>query len=107
MSNQINQVLSQMRAIEALAKNQAPAAAEIKSDGSGSFAELMKQAIDQVNQAQGQAAELGRALDRGDPGVDIAEVMIAMQKSRVSFQALTEVRNKLLSAYQDIMNMPV
>ena len=42
-----------------------------------------------------------------DPTVDIAQVMVAMQKSSISFQALTEVRNKLLTAYQDVMNMPV
>ena len=107
MENNIDQVLSQMRAVEALAKSQSTAAANSADDSSGQFAELMARAINQVNQNQSQAAELGRALERGDPTVDVAEVMVAMQKSRVSFQALAEVRNKLLTAYQDIMNMPV
>jgi flagellar hook-basal body complex protein FliE len=108
MDNNINQVLSQMRSIEALAKSQASGLTAGNNDGSGSqFSDLMARAINQVNQNQAQAAEMGRALERGDPSVDIAEVMVAMQKSRVSFQALTEVRNKLLTAYQDIMNMPV
>ena len=96
-----------MRAIEALASNKPLQEPSPATDGTGSFAELMQKAIDQVNDQQMQAADLSRALERGDPNVDLAEVMIAMQKSSVSFQALTEVRNKLLTAYQDVMNMPV
>jgi flagellar hook-basal body complex protein FliE len=47
------------------------------------------------------------AFEQGEPGVDLAEVMIAVQKSSVSFQAMVEVRNKLVDAYKDVMNMPV
>jgi flagellar hook-basal body complex protein FliE len=106
INNQISQVLAQMRSLEGLATNQP---AQVKNDetGAGNFADMMQKAIDQVNQTQQHAAQLGKAMEMGDPNVDIAEVMVAMQKSRISFQALTEVRNKLLSAYQDVMNMPV
>lgn len=108
INNDINQVLSQMRAIEAMARNELkPAIAPSEQAGGQKFADLMQQAIDQVNESQQKAAAMGKALEMGDPNVDIAEVMIAMQKSSVSFQALTEVRNKLLTAYQDVMNMPV
>ncbi len=107
INNNINQVLNQMQAIEAMAKNQGVQEQKTDQTGSKSFAGLMQNAIDQVNQSQMQAKELGQALERGDKNVDLAEVMIAVQKSRVSFQALTEVRNKLLTAYQDVMNMPV
>ncbi len=107
MNNNINMVLNQMRSIEALASNKPMQEVKPSTDGSGSFADMMQKAIDQVNDGQMKAAELSRALERGDPNVDLAEVMIAMQKSSVSFQALTEVRNKLLTAYQDVMNMPV
>lgn len=107
INNNINQVLNQMQAIEAMAKSGAAQPAGVESSGGGKFADMMQQAIDQVNQTRLNAAELGKALEMGDPNVDLAEVMIAMQKSRVSFQALTEVRNKLLTAYQDVMNMPV
>ncbi len=90
-----------------MAKSQAsPLETPDKAEG-GSFAGMMQQAIDQVNQSQTEASQLREALEMGDPNVDIAEVMVAMQKSSVSFQALTEVRNKLLTAYQDVMNMPV
>jgi flagellar hook-basal body complex protein FliE len=107
INNNINQVLNQMQAVEAMARNQGVQPANVESSGGGKFADMMQQAIDQVNQSQSNAAQLGRALEMGDPNVDLAEVMIAAQKSRVSFQALTEVRNKLLTAYQDVMNMPV
>ena len=50
---------------------------------------------------------MAAAFERGAPGVDLPQVMIEMQKSSVSFRAVTEVRNRLVSAYQDIMNMPV
>jgi flagellar hook-basal body complex protein FliE len=103
---EIHQVLQQMRLLEARARNESPAI-DSPRDGAGRFGELMQQAIDQVNRAQGEAAGMARALEAGDPNVDLAEVMVTMQKASLSFQALTEVRNKLLTAYQDIMNMPV
>lgn len=107
INNNINQVLNQMQAIESMAKNQATQSLIPEQPGNGSFADLMQNAIEQVNQSQTKAVELGKALEMGDPKVDLAEVMISMQKAKVSFQALTEVRNKLLTAYQDVMNMPV
>ncbi len=109
INNQISQVLEQMRSIESLAKNQGIGLKSSQPEASGGqkFADMMQQAIDQVNQNQAAAGELGRRLEMGDPNVDLAQVMVATQKSRVSFQALAEVRNKLLTAYQDVMNMPV
>ena len=108
INNNINSVLTEMRALQARAAQGLEQAAEKEPVfGSGNFADMMQQAIDQVNQSQQYSSGLAQALEAGDPNVDIAEVMVAMQKSSVSFQALTEVRNKLLTAYQDIMNMPV
>ena len=52
-------------------------------------------------------AQLANAFEIGKSGVDLTDVMIASQKASVSFQALTQVRNKLVQAYQDIMQMPV
>jgi flagellar hook-basal body complex protein FliE len=48
-----------------------------------------------------------KAFEMGDDSVDLSEVMIAAQKSTISFEALSQVRNKLMKAYQDVMNMPV
>lgn len=107
ITNNINQVLNQMQSIEAMAKNQAAQGIQTEPAKGSSFADMMQSAINQVNDSQMKSAELSKALELGDPTVDLAQVMIASQKSRVAFQALTEVRNKLLSAYQDVMNMPV
>jgi len=107
ITNNISQVLGRMNAIEAMAKGQ-DAQLKLNAGNDGqSFADMMQQAISQVNQSQAHASNLSRALETGNPDVDIAQVMVAMQKSSISFQALTEVRNKLLTAYQDVMNMPV
>jgi len=76
----------------------------LQTDG---FQKLLKSSIEQVNGAQQQAQSLARAFEAGDPNTDLAAVMVAMQKASVSFQAMTQVRNKLVAAYQEIMSMPV
>ncbi|MES3008556.1 MAG: flagellar hook-basal body complex protein FliE [Pseudomonadota bacterium] len=73
----------------------------------GSFSDLLKQAVDSVNETQTRSSELQTAYELGDRNVDITQVMIQMQKASVSFEAMTQVRNRLVSAYQDIMNMPL
>jgi len=117
MSNiAVDQVLAQIRALSAQAGSAVkPAAQSINSIQPGSpgalqgpqFGELFKQGIDSVNAGQQKAAALADAWERGDSGVDLARVMIESQKAAVSFRALTEVRNRLVSAYQDIMNMTI
>lgn len=72
-----------------------------------SFSDMLGNAVDSVNDAQKQANDLRTAFDMGDPNVDITRVMIAAQKSSVSFEALTQVRNRVVRAYEDIMNMPI
>jgi flagellar hook-basal body complex protein FliE len=67
----------------------------------------LSKGIDQVNQTQQRAAQLSNAFQRGEPGVELPQVMVEMQKASVSFRALTEVRNRVVSAYQEIMNMQV
>ncbi len=74
---------------------------------SGGFAELLKSSINAVNEAQTSASDMAAALERGDKSVTLPEVMIALQKASLSFQAMTEVRNRLVNAYQEIMNMPI
>ena len=101
----VNQLLTQMRSMSALAQGQ-PAAATAAAGGAD-FAELLKGSVGKVNDTQQQAAGLAQAFEAGDSQVDLAQVMIAMQKASISFQAMTQVRNKLVSAYQDIMSMQV
>ena len=71
------------------------------------FQQMFGNAINQVNRSQMQAGDLTTRFTQGDPNVDLPEVMVALQKSSVSFQAMTQVRNKLLDAYKEIMNMSI
>jgi flagellar hook-basal body complex protein FliE len=92
--------------MQRLAASAGPAPQALPEEGHG-FAELLKSSIEGVNRAQGTASEMAAALERGTPGVALPEVMIALQKASLSFQAMTEVRNRLVTAYQEIMNMPI
>ncbi len=71
------------------------------------FADALKNSLDQVNQAQNKSEQLGQAFVAGDDKVSLSDVMISMQKANISFQGTVQVRNKLVSAYHDIMNMQV
>ncbi len=102
----IDQVLAQMRTLAAQAQH-APTPVEQSASGGINFSELLKSSIEQVNGVQMEASDLAKAFEQGDPNVDLTNVMVALQKASVSFQAMTQVRNKLVSAYQDIMNMPI
>lgn len=102
-SVQMTQMLAEM---QRLAASAGPAQEAAPAEGHG-FADLLKASIEGVNRAQGSASEMAAALERGEAGVGLPEVMIALQKASLSFQAMTEVRNKLVTAYQDIMNMPI
>ena len=113
----IDQVLAQIRSLSGQARLDAPR--PLGAQGSGvplaqgatpnsapsEFAALLKQGIDAVNQSEQRANTLADAFSRGAPGVSLPQVMVQMEKASVSFRALTEVRNRLISAYQDIMNM--
>jgi flagellar hook-basal body complex protein FliE len=115
-SLQIDAVLSQIRAMQSQIRGVgAPTneVAQIANAANGvqapanSFANVMKQGLDQVNQTQQRAADLATQFERGVPGVELPQVMLEMQKASVSFRAVTEVRNKLVDAYQTIMNMSI
>lgn len=88
-----------------------PKIGEQQGDGNAiqraDFAEMLKNAVDNVNSLQQNANNLTQAYERGDAGVDLPQVMIGLQKSSISFEAMTQVRNKLVDAYEKIMNMPI
>ena len=71
------------------------------------FADALKASLDQVNAAQNKAEQLGQRFAMGDDSVNLSDVMISTQKANISFQATIQVRNKLVSAYHDIMTMQV
>ena len=101
----VNQVLAQIRAMSTAAAAR-PAAAPVPAANSG-FDDLLKSSIAKVNATQSESARLQQAFTLGDPNVDLASVMLAGAKSQVSFKAMVETRNRLVNAYQEIMNMPV
>jgi len=109
---EIDRVLSQIRTIRSeatgalggLGNGVAPPEA---ADASVSFASVLRSGLDQVNAAQQSARRAATDFEMGKPGTDLPQVMLEMQKASVSFRAAVEVRNKLVTAYQEIMNMPV
>ncbi|NZA27899.1 flagellar hook-basal body complex protein FliE [Luteimonas sp. SJ-92] len=92
-------------AIGGLAGVGAPGQAQ--QPGRASFGETLRGAMEGVNNAQQRTGELVRAFELGEPGADLAKVMVAAQQSQVAFRATVEVRNRLVQAYQDVMNMPL
>jgi flagellar hook-basal body complex protein FliE len=118
MSLQIDSVLAQIRAMQSQIRGVGGPPSEIAqasdaAKGAGatapanSFANVMRQGLDQVNQTQQRAADLASQFERGVAGVELPQVMLEMQKASVSFRAVTEVRNRFVDAYQTIMNMPI
>ncbi len=107
MSNlDINQVITQMRAM-AVAASDGGVKSPAEDVGKLDFSAMMQESIDKVSETQMQAKKLATAFESGDASVNLPEVMVAMQKASISFQAMTQVRNKLLSAYQEVMSMQV
>ncbi|MCC6170411.1 MAG: flagellar hook-basal body complex protein FliE [Gammaproteobacteria bacterium] len=109
---EIDRVLSQIRTIRAEAGGTLGAVARPSGAGEGasssvSFAAVLRSGLDHVNAAQQSARQAATDFELGKPGVDLPQVMLEMQKASVSFRAAVEVRNKLVNAYQEIMNMPV
>ena len=111
----IQNVLSQMRTMklqsqgpEALVKQDQADPTRLQSPSDApSFQELMTDALDTVTALQKESGRLQTAIERGDEGVTLTQAMIASQKASVAFQAVSEARNKLINAYEKIMNMPV
>lgn len=105
---EMNRLMLQMRSmqLEAMGKPQAPQQVE-KNVDAPAFDDMLKMAFNRVNDLQKTTSDLQSGYERGVPGIDLTEVMIASQKSSVAFQAMTQVRNKMISAYEDIMKMPI
>ena len=102
-SNPINNqaLLKVMQQLSSEAQNLGSMSAQSQT----SFSNIMSKALSAVNQQQTQSANLQKAFELGE--VSLPEVIIAMQKASVSFDALKQVRNKLVDAYRQTMNMPV
>jgi|YNPNPStandDraft_1061719.scaffolds.fasta_scaffold254908_1 flagellar hook-basal body complex protein FliE len=101
----LDQMLTELRAAAAVAQGKPVAASP--AAGGAEFADALKAAIEQVNAAQQQAHQLAQEFASGNGNVNLQDVMINLQKASLSFQQMVQVRNKLVTAYQDVMNMPV
>ena len=100
---QIDQILAQIRALSS--QTQAAPSSPAHGSDPSAFASLLQSEISQVNRSQQQADDLATAFQKGTPGVELPQVMVELQKASLSFRALTEARNRLISAYQEIMQM--
>ncbi len=114
----ITQVLNEMRALKSRAQAFEPATAAgdvasvnrlgVNQEPSGvEFQQLLVDAVNQVNSVQKQSGQLSEAFQLGDPNVTLSQVVVASEKAGVAFEAMSEVRNRLINAYEDIMNMPI
>jgi flagellar hook-basal body complex protein FliE len=101
----LEMMLSELRATSAVAEGK-PANGVQGADGAD-FGTALKSAIDQVSQAQQQAQQMQNDFVAGKENVNLQDVMVNLQKASLSFQQMVQVRNKLVTAYQDVMNMPV
>ncbi len=106
-TNGINQLLAEMQRAQALAQGKPAAAEAPQAAGQVDFASVLDSALKDVSQAQSQAREQADRFSAGDPNVDLQNVMIDLEKASLAFNQIVQVRNRLVSAYQDIMNMPV
>jgi flagellar hook-basal body complex protein FliE len=77
-----------------------------KTQGPADFGDLVRQTVEKVNNTQMESSKIAAAYERGE-GVPLTDVVLSMQKSSLSFEATLQVRNKVLKAYEDILNMPV
>ena len=102
-----NQLLAQMQQLSKLAKAGGQPNINPTSVEGGEFGSLLTKAINNVNQQQMEASKLATQVETGDGGISLVKAMIASQKASVAFQATMQVRNRVVSAYQDIMNMPI
>ena len=101
----IEQMLSALQQAQSAAANKKPQTAT--STEGVDFAQVLKSSIDKVNETQEQAAQMQKEFIAGNSTQNLHEVMTALQMASVSFQEMVQVRNKLVTAYQDVMGMQV
>jgi len=103
----IDRMLSQLRTAAALAGRKPEGKSGAEATPKADFADALKSSLNEVNRVQNEAAKLSRDFTVGDPNTNLQDVVISMQKSTIAFQQTIQVRNKMVQAYHDIMNMQV
>ncbi len=102
----VDSLLAQMRTAMTAAQGGASVSAPSTSS-SVDFANVLKSQLDGVSKAQNYAEDMQKAFVMGDDKVSLSDTMIAMQKASIQFQTTIQVRNKVIAAYNDVMNMQV
>ena len=101
-------LFNELQSLASQAQSINPETNAIQGNPSGkNFAEMLSSAIDNVNSMQRFSKEQAMKFELGDPNLSLAEVMIAKEKAGIAFEATVQVRNKVLEAYKEIINMPV
>ncbi len=105
----LDQILGQLRTAAALAGGSAARTGTAAAAGAkgADFANLLKASLDHVNGMQQAASQKSRDFELGAADSSLQDVMVSIQKANISFQQTVQVRNKLVSAYHDIMNMQI
>jgi flagellar hook-basal body complex protein FliE len=107
-TSRIESMLSQLRAAGArVAPPDTALQKTSQTGGVSDFSAVLKSSLDQVNSMQQEAGQLGERFASGDTRVSLSDAMLSLQKSSIALQQTVQVRNKLVSAYQEIMNMGV
>nr|GEU28498.1 hypothetical protein [Tanacetum cinerariifolium] len=107
-SSQIQSMIAQLKAHATRPQLTPPVVqTETTAAPKAEFSDALKTALDAVNDSQMKSSEMGKKFAMGDDSVSLSDLMITMQKSSINFQAAIQVRNKLVTAYHDIMNMQV
>ncbi|MGI9134483.1 MAG: flagellar hook-basal body complex protein FliE [Rhodoferax sp.] len=99
-------IASMLQTLQAHAKQASSLDSIHEEAPKSNFGDFINQAIGRVNDAQIDSQNTAQAFERGEP-VPLTDVVLKMQKASLSFEATLQVRNKVLKAYEDIMNMPV
>ncbi|GGC23423.1 flagellar hook-basal body complex protein FliE [Pseudoduganella buxea] len=106
-SSQIQSMIAQLKAAATRPQATPPVIQTEQPAAKVDFSDALKGALDTVAASQSKAEGLSKRFQMGDDSVNLSDVMISMQKASINMQATIQVRNKLVSAYQDIMNMQV
>jgi flagellar hook-basal body complex protein FliE len=105
-THKLDQLLAELRPVGSVTSSK-PASAAAGAAGGADFSTALKTAIDEVNQAQQSAHQMTQEFATGNSNANLQDVMVNLQKANLSFQQMVQVRNKLVTAYHDIMNMQV
>ena len=116
MTDRVTSPANILSMLQTMSKLQAQAAAGVDPDAARiagqtpatpavDFGEMVRQAMTEVNETQQHSRSMQAAFERGE--VPLTDVVVAMQKSSLAFEATLQMRNKVLKAYEDVLNMPV